>query len=177
MTYDGMTVSEALDEMNEVEVDAEQTPLEAVRAELNVGEGVDPLSAFLDVDTSEPPTDTVPLRRLGIEVTVQAITDDREYERMVDRCTTYVKNRRGGGRTKELDGRRLSKLTVAQFTVNPPFHPKNGKAGFDALAQKYGTDDPELLVERALLIGEIDAIADRILTISGFDDEYEVAGN
>jgi hypothetical protein len=180
--YEGLTVAEALaqergSEAEVVEVDEEASPAEEVRESLGIGEGLDPLSAFLAVDTSKPPTEDVHLARLGIKVTVQAITDDKEYEQLVDRCTLYVKNRRGGGRTKELDGRRLSKLTVAGFTVNPAFHPKNGKQQFDQLAKKYGTNDPEILVERALLIGEIDLLAERILTISGFDDELEVAGN
>lgn len=183
MAEDGMTIREVLNsekdseaEVIEIDEDRDPTPEESVRDALHIGEGVDPVAAFLDVDTTAPITDEVAIKRLGISVTVRAITDDREYERIVDRCTTWVKARRGG-RTKELDGTRLSKLIVANFTVNPPFAAKNGKADFEKLAQKYGTNDPEILVERALLIGEIDAISDKIMTISGFEDDYEVVGN
>lgn len=159
-----------------VELDSEDTPLEAVRAELKIGDNVDPLAALLDA-SDEPPTEDVFIRRLGTYFTVQAITDDKVYEKLTERCTIYVKNRRGAGRTKEIDGRRLARLTVAEYTMSPVFTRRIDPARFQALADRYGTEEPEDLVDAALLMGEIDLLADKILTISGFDDELETAGN
>ncbi len=155
----------------------EPTPLEEVRDQLNIGEGVDPLAALLGTDDGSPPTQEVFIKRLNARFIVEAITDDKVYDRMVDRCTHYVKGRRGQGRTKELDTRRLGKLTVAEYTVSPPFTRKRGSAAFDQLAEKYGVGEPEDIVGKALYIGEIDLLADVIMTLSGFDDDIEVSGN
>ncbi len=185
---DGLTVAEALAQtsddglpeqivdIEEVETDEPLDPMDEVRGELGIGEGVDPLSALLDAPL-EPPTDTVPLKRLGASFTVQAITDDKAYDRIVERCTKFVKNRRGGGRTREVDGRRLGRLTVAEYCINPSFTPKHNLKQYEALVEKYGSKEPEDLVERALLMGEVDLLADKILDLSGFDDEVDTAGN
>lgn len=180
---DGLTIAEAREKLaspeqvvdiEEIETDEELDALDEVRGDLGIGAGVDPLSALLDAPL-EAPTATVFLKRLGATFTVMAITDDRAYDRIVERCTKFVKNRRGGGRTREVDGRRLGRLTVAEYCVEPGFTPKY--AGYEALSAKFGTKEPEDLVDRALLMGEVDLLADKILDISGFDDEVETAGN
>ncbi len=177
--YEGMTVDEAVKAEGgspDIEIDAEVSPMDEVRDEMGIAENVDPLSALLDAPT-EAPTDQVLLKRLKAEFTVVAITDDRAYDRIVERCTRYVKNRRGGARTREVDGRRLSRLTVAEYCINPSFIPKHNQAQYEALVEKYGATEPEDLVDRALYMGEVDLLADAILTLSGFDDEVETAGN
>lgn len=183
---DGLTIKEAVAQVagtpeqvvdiEEVETDEPLDEMDEVRGDLGIGENVDPLSALLDAPL-EPPTDTVLLKRLGAAFEVQAITDDQAYDRIVDRCTKFVKNRRGGGRTREVDGRRLARLTVAEYCVNPSFVPRHNLQQYEALAEKYGTKEPEDLVQRALLMGEVDLLADKILDLSGFDDEVETAGN
>lgn len=176
---DGMTIDEVLKaegDEPEVKADAETTELDDVREELGIGTTVDPISALLDAP-AEAPTDTVPISRLGTKFVIVAITDDKAYDRLVDQCTSYVKNRRGAGRTREVDGRRLARLTVAEYCTSPPFKAKYGADGYEALAAKFGTKEPDTLVDRALLMGEIDLINERILTLSGFDDDLTVAGN
>jgi hypothetical protein len=177
---EGLTIDEALRvERGESVAEAtsdEVSELDEVRAELGIDASVDPLSALLDAPL-EPPTEEVRIGRLNALFVVQAITDDAEYDRIVERCTSYVKSRRGQGRTREVDGRRLARLTVATYCVKPSFTPKYDKAEFEALASKFGTREPEDLVKRALLMGEVDLLADKIMTLSGFDDEVETAGN
>lgn len=196
--YDGMTVTEALkvegEAQGEVETDALQggahervsdvaeiideiaeiDPLDEVLAAVGVGEGVDPVDALISAPRVVD-TDTVTLKRLNAVFTVQAIDDDRKYDKLVERCTSIVRNRRGGGRSREVDGRRLAKLTVVEYTVYPGFKPS--RKGYEKLAERYGVTDPEALVSEALYIGEIDALADKILDISGFDDDLDNAGN
>ncbi len=162
-------------------VDEPVTPMDELREELAIGVGVDPVAALLDAPV-EAPTDEVFIRRLGASFTVEAILDDKAYDKIVERCTKRVRNRRGGGSTREVDGRRLSRLTLAEYTVKPAFSMKRAtetgtEAAFELMVEKYGTRDPEDLVGRALLLGEIDMVTDRIMTISGFEDELETAGN
>lgn len=173
---EGQTIEEALrgEEESEVQVIGKD-PMDAVREALNIGEGVDPITALLEAP-KEAPEDKVYIPRLKAWFTVEAILDDKLYDQLVERCTKLVKQRRGGTR-REVDGRRLARLTVAEFTVNPPFKSARGQEGHDALAAKYGTREPEDLVARALLIGEIDKIAEKILDLSGFEDEVDTAGN
>lgn len=177
---DGMSIDEVLrqdrGEEPEIKEDAYTTALDDVREELGIGESIDPVAALLDAPM-EDPQDTIRIKRLGTNFTITAITDDKAYERLVDQCTSYVKSRRGGGRTRELDGRRLARLTVAEYCLNPPFKAKHGAEQYEALAAKYGTKEPDTLVDRALLMGEIDLISEAILSLSGFDDEVETAGN
>ncbi len=183
---DGQTIDEAIaadqgDAVDEIEIDAPVSEMDEVRGELGIGEGVDPVAALLEAPM-EAPTQHVYLRRLSTYFDVEAILDDRAYDKIVERCTRYVRNRRGGGRTREVDGRRLSRLTVAEYTVAPAFSAKraadtSSESKFEAMAEKFGTREPEDLVDRALLMGEIDLLADAILTLSGFEDELETAGN
>ncbi len=186
---DGLTVAEAVqaeqgdsvDPEEEVDVDIgvvdgdeEPDGLDEVMAKIGAGDGVDPIQALIDaprvVDTGK-----VRIRRLDTSFVVQAIDDDRKYDKLVEQCTRLVRNRRGGGRSREVDGRRLAKLTVVEYTVVPGFKP--GRDGFEQLVERYKTNEPENLVSEALYIGEIDALADKILELSGFEDDLENAGN
>ena len=179
MTLEGKTVDEALAALEGEDkiVEGDDTPMEAVRAELEIGDSVDPLTALLDAPL-EAPTAEVYIKRLGAHFTVQAITDDREYERLVEQCTSYVRARRGQGRTREVDGRRLGRLTVANYCTSPAFHRRHGQAEFEQLAGKFDTEEPDVLVDRALLMGEVDLLADKILDLSGFEDDgVETAKN
>jgi len=187
--YDGLTVTEAvkadksgssappelISEIEEIiDVDAEIDPLDDVLEAVGAGDGVDPIEALISAPRVVD-TDTVKIKRLNATFTVQAIDDDRKYDKLVERCTSIVRNRRGGGRSREVDGRRLAKLTVVEYTLIPGFKP--GRDGYEKLVERYGVSDPEALVSEALYIGEIDALADKILDISGFDDDLDNAGN
>ena len=183
--YEGMTVREAVEAEKAADAEGVEevvdttdpgTDLDEVREELGIAENVDPLAALLDAP-DEPPRDVVFIKRLGATFTVEAITDDAVYDNLVERCTKIVRSRRGGGR-REVDGRRLARLTVAEYCVNPAFKASRGRESYEALVKKYGSKEPEDLVDRALLLGEIDLIADKILAISGFEDDgVELAGN
>ena len=139
---------------------------------------IDPLQSFLDADPTNAPTEDVWIERLGCYVTVEAIVDSRDYHRLVRRCTI----RRGvrGREREQFDGARMYRLLVSEYTVNPPLNPRrggdDGKA-FEAMAEKYGTSEPEELVRRSLYIGEIDSLAETILVLSGFSTDMDDAGN
>ncbi len=176
---EGKTIDEVIAEAaaDGVEfVDEEPTPAEELRGVLNIGEGVDPLEAVLGADGLSEITDKVYIRRLDSWFEIVAIANSEEYEELVKRCTEETRTRRGGQR-KELDSLRLARLTVVNYTLQPAFHPRISAEGFAKLAEKHNTPEPETIVQRTLLIGEIDMISEAILTLSGFDDEVETAGN
>ena len=153
-----------------------EDPVAQVEEQLNISTGSDPLKAFLEVDRSSPPTAQVRIPRLDTEVTVVAITDSRKHERMVQRCQREYKVR--GQRREELDGDKLAKLIVAEYTIWPAFRKGHGveeDKSFKQLSKKYKTEIPDVLVERALFPGEIQKIADAIMELGGFDTERELA--
>lgn len=165
------------DDEDVILLDEEASELDKVRNLTGASEMDDPLKALLAVDTTAPIEDTWFSKRLGVTFTLRGIRDDAEYDAIVDRATHYVK-RRGGPRQREVDGRRLSRLLVLEAVTNPPFAPKHGAEGHQALLQKYGALDSEELVAKALLPGEVDQIAEKIMILSGFDDDLEmIAGN
>lgn len=164
-------------EIEEVELEEEASDLEKARATVGASEHEDPLKALLAVDTSQPIQDTHRIKRLGVDFVIEAFQDDKVYDSVVERATHYVR-RKGGNRQRQVDNRRLSKLLVIEGTVYPAFSPRRGQESFAQLAAKYGTEDPETLVGRALLPGEIDQLAEKILELSGYDDDLEeAAGN
>lgn len=158
------------------QVEVVEDPTSQIEEELNIAPGVDPLKAFLEVDTSTPPTAKVRIPRLDTEVTIMAITDSRKHERMVQKCQREYKVR--GMRREELDGDRLSKMMVAEYTIWPAFRAGHGAEedrSFKELSEKYGTRVPDVLVERVLFPGEIQKVADAIMELGGFDTERELA--
>ena len=184
---EGTTVAEGIAHMKnqsqpgrewweEPEDEGEEDSPESVQDELNIGRGVDPLRAFLDVDRSKPPTAAIRIPRLDTQVTVMAITDSRKHERMVQHCQKEYKVR--GQRREELDADKLAKMLVAEYTLWPPFRKGLGvdeDRAFKKMAKKYGIEVPEILVERALYPGEIQKLADAIMELGGFDTERELA--
>lgn len=141
---------------------AKETKLpEAVPA----GEGplADPLEALLSVDVVIP-EDEVYIKRLGTCFKVKAPTA-REYKALLDR--SVKESGKGRNKTRNLEIDRFQKLLVYTFTVNPDLsNPK--------LLEKYGAMAPEDVVDRALLPGEIDRLAERILELGGFGEDDDM---
>lgn len=152
-----------------VDDDSPLTPLEEVAEEIGAGPGVDPLEALLGIAPNTDITDEVTIERLGTVFTIKAIPDDEEYEKLQERCTDTIRRRRGIPQEK-LNWPKFRRTLVAEYTLDPPFHPKYDDAGYRKLAEHHGATDPTDLVRRALLPGEVDLVADRILQLSGFGD-------
>lgn len=70
------------------------------------------------------------------------------------------------GRTFDLDSRAYNLSIVIENTLEPDFKDA------DSLA-KMGCANPEQYVERVLLAGEINTLADEITKLSGFDTSME----
>jgi len=200
---DGLTVSEALKVMDDEAVDdaAGEIPVRRsaapqieteedlsedeervadVRETLRIDASVDPLAALLD--STKRVYDYVPIPRLGAQFQVRAIEDEQAYRSLVERCTEVKRSRRGQSREK-INGPRLTKLIVAYYTVDPAFAPSSDaevQARYEKLVAQSGVREPEDLVSKWLLIGEVEKLGDAIMTLSGFDDGdllVEAAGN
>lgn len=191
----GVEVEE--EELSEAEF-AQLGPVDQAREILGAGPDLDPLDVLLAEDKSSLLDTYVATRVLSdgskrrIEFLVRPIPDDAEYDRIIQRCTTHLKRQRGGS-SRDLDVRRLARLVVAGYTVNPVFDLQaveasntelsdevraQGRASHARLVAKFSEDDPESLVREVLLPGEIDGMSDKILTLSGFTDEVvDAAGN
>ncbi|HLN61744.1 MAG TPA: hypothetical protein VK464_09350 [Symbiobacteriaceae bacterium] len=124
---------------------------------------MDPLEALLSVDVVVP-EDEVFIKRLNTYFKVKAPTA-REYKALTDRSVRETG--KGKNRTRNLELDKFQKLLVYTFTVNPDLsNPK--------LMERYGALAPEDVVEKALLPGEIDRLAERILELGGFGEEDDL---
>lgn len=123
---------------------------------------VDPLEALLSVDQVVP-EDTVFIKRLNAHFVVKAPTS-KEYKALLERCV--VESGKGKKATRKLDIDKFSRVLVYSFTVTPDFsHQK--------LVERYGALVPEDVVDKALLPGEVDKLAEKILELGGFGDDSD----
>ncbi|TCP57977.1 XkdN-like tail assembly chaperone [Tumebacillus sp. BK434] len=131
---------------------------------------VDPLEALLSVDADKSPEDDVYLKRLNAKFRVRG-PKQSEYKATLERCVKETG--KGKNLRRSLDTDMFQKLLVHTFTVSPNLaDPK--------LAEKYGALVAEEVVEKALLPGEVDKLAERILELGGYgedDDLVEEAKN
>lgn len=138
-----------------------------LREDMGITESVDPLQALLQAPMG-PPTDKWRCERLHTEFQVRALTTG-EYNQVQDRATRWTRNKRTGRMEKDLDASVMSLLVVAAATVEPNFADPQ-------ILQRYRVQEGYKAVSQALLPGEIEAIAEKIMTLSGFDDELEEQG-
>lgn len=133
------------------------------------------LALFLSQDPNTAIQAEVYIPRIDTKMVVEAMRDTKLYDQMHDRCATWTK--RNGIRVKvDVNERRLARLMIAQWTSWPPFrrgHGAEADEAFDQMAAHYGTDEPEILVGRVLLPGEIRKVANAIMEVSGFEDEND----
>ena len=163
---------EALDdEILEVETDDAQakdsTEINDVRDRLGVTEMIDPLRALLDAPVG-PVTSTWACSRLNTEFVVKAMSS-RDYNQVQERATRFTRNKRTGRMDRDLDATVMSLLVCALGSVTPDFTDPQ-------LAQRYPNMQAHDIVSACLLPGEVDSLASKILTLSGFDEDLEETG-
>lgn len=138
---------------------------------LGAGKGVDPLDALLDMEErAESFTDTFDVRLMSgavVPFTVKALTGP-EIDAIRDRCTRWVRRGRGA-KVQELDTGEMNALLVVSACQSPDW--KDAR-----LKKKYGKTHPHEVVSVALLPGQLDGIASRILETSGYTDDLVSLG-
>ncbi len=123
------------------------------------------LQRLLDADAV--PERTVRLERLNIPVRLRGLTGKQVFS-IRERCTERKERR--GQVTERLDEELFNVSLIAASTVTPNW-------GDSKLLAKYGASGPEEVIKRLLLAGELSAMGDVVLDLSGFNTELEDVKN
>ncbi|GAA0115739.1 phage tail assembly chaperone [Clostridium senegalense] len=113
---------------------------------------------------TEIPTGTYIIERVGIPVTLKGLSE-KEINRIRKECTYTVKER-GGKRRKELDSEEFNAALIESATVKPNWNNEKLLEGLKA-------SDGRQVIKKKFLAGETSNLADKVLELSGFDDELE----
>lgn len=123
------------------------------------------LQRLLDADTL--PERTVRLERLDIPVKLRGLTGKQVFS-IRERCTERKERR--GQTVERLDEELFNVSLIAASTLSPNW------ANAQLLA-KYGASGAEEVIKRVLLAGELSALGDVVLDLSGFNTELEDVKN
>lgn len=123
------------------------------------------LQRLLDADTI--PERTVTMPRLDIPVTLCGLTGKQVFS-IRERCTEH-KERRGQA-TERLDEEQFNVALIATATVKPNW-------GDSKLLTKFSASGPEEVIKRILLAGELAALGDVVLDLSGFNTDLKEVKN
>ncbi|NME95363.1 hypothetical protein HF847_05065 [Clostridium cochlearium] len=115
------------------------------------------------MEPTEVPEATYFIERLGIPVTLKGLSE-KEINRIKKECTYTRKER--GKRIKELDDEEFNAALIEAATVTPNW---NDSRLLDALK----ASDGKQVIRKKFLAGETSAMGDKILELSGFDEELE----
>jgi hypothetical protein len=144
-----------------------EAELDKLRQDMGITQNVDPLTALLNSPVG-PETGVWRCSRLKVDFKIRSLNNDA-YAKAQEQATRFVRNRRTGRMEKDVDGAALSFLVVVSGTTNPDFNDQR-------VLSKYKALGPQDAVKKALLPGEIDALAEKILQLSGFDEDVEDQG-
>jgi hypothetical protein len=136
-----------------------------VRETLGVTENVDPLQALLNAPTG-PQTGTWFCKRLNVNFQIKSLDND-VYGKVQEESTRFVRNRRTGRMEKDIDSPTMSMLVCAYGTTTPSFTSQT-------VLKRYNAASPRHAVKAALLPGEVDKLAEKILNLSGYDEEDDL---
>lgn len=123
------------------------------------------LQRLLEADAV--PERTIEIPRLGIPVTLKGLTG-KQVDTIRKRCTERKRQR--GQSFEELDAERFNTTLIAAATIKPNW-------GSTKLLSKYQASGPEEVIRRLLLAGELAALGDAALDLSGFNIDLEDVKN
>lgn len=123
------------------------------------------LQRLLDADTV--PEKSVLLERLGVPVRVRGLTGKQVFG-IRERCTERKEKR--GQTIERLDEELFNVSLIAAATVSPNW-------GDAKLLAKFSASSAEEVIKRILLAGELSALGDVVLDLSGFNTELEDVKN
>ncbi|WP_135552595.1 phage tail assembly chaperone [Paenibacillus cymbidii] len=119
------------------------------------------LQRLLDADAL--PERTVLLERFGVAVKLRGLTGKQVYG-IRERCTERREKR--GQTTERLDEEQFNTALIGAATVSPNW-------GDAKLLAKYNASGAEEVIKRLLLAGELSALGDVVLDLSGFNTELQ----
>jgi len=119
------------------------------------------------LEPTEVPERTYMIDRIGIPITLKGLSE-REIQRIRRECTIERKHR--GQRIKELNEEEFNAALIEAATVSPNWSDKR-------LLSNLKLSSGREVIKRKLLAGEMMALADKVMELSGFDDELEEIDN
>jgi Phage XkdN-like tail assembly chaperone protein, TAC len=123
------------------------------------------LQRLLDADTV--PERTVRIERLGTPIKLRGLTGKQVYN-IRERCTDRKEKR--GQTTERLDEEQFNTSLIAASTISPNW-------GDPKLLAKFNASSGEEVIKRILLAGELSALGDVVLDLSGFNTELHEVKN
>lgn len=123
------------------------------------------LQRLLDADSV--PERTVRIERLGAPIKLRGLTGKQVYS-IRERCTDRKEKR--GHTTERLDEEQFNTSLIAASTVSPSW-------GDPKLLAKFNASSGEEVIKRILLAGELSALGDVVLDLSGFNTELQEVKN
>lgn len=126
-------------------------------------EEADIITKLLAADPEHVPTMVVPLKRLGIPVTVKALTG-KQVARTRERNTQSIKTKKGP--VDKLDYENFNIGLIVQASVKPNWNDTK-------LLEKFRASSGTEVVKRLLLAGEISLLGEAVLDVSGFNIDLD----
>lgn len=131
------------------------------------------------------PEETVFIGRLGLRVTLRGLTSSK-VDAIRERCT--VRKTTKGQVTEKIDSELFNAALIKEATSMLEVVKKADGAGEEQSVKLNGWDDARLTsrlklsggeeaIRRLLLAGELDAVGDKVLEISGFGVDIEDVKN
>lgn len=114
--------------------------------------------------TFEVPEATFIIDRLGIPVNLKGLTE-KEISKIRKECT-YTRKGKGGKIEEKLDGNEFDAGLIISATTNFDWNNKD-------LLESSKASDGKQFIRKKLLAGEISSLTDKILELSGFNNELE----
>lgn len=127
---------------------------------LAVGRRIDQITEDVTVKVIAPAGSSEPT--VSTTFTVRVLSSD-EIEALSERCTRYVAQGRGP-KVRQTDNVKLQRLIVATATMAP-------KLDDPRLLQKFGAREAAGVVQGIMLPGQVAALSDKIMEVSGYDDD------
>jgi len=113
------------------------------------------------------PERIVRLERLDIPVTLRGLTGKQVFN-IRERCTERKERR--GKTISHMDEEMFNVSLIAASTISPNW-------GNQQLLSKFSASGAEEVIKRILLAGELSALGDVVLDLSGFNTELEDVKN
>lgn len=119
------------------------------------------------MEPTEVPEATYFIDRVGIPITLKGLSE-REINRLKKECT-YVRKERGK-KIEKLDDEEFNAGLIEAATVKPNWNEPR-------LLDSIKASDGRQFIRKKFLAGETSAMADKVLELSGFDEDLEEIKN
>lgn len=115
------------------------------------------------MEVTKVPEATYQVDRLGIQVTLKGLSE-KEINTIKAECTYTIKAR--GQNQEKFKESEFNAALIEAATKKPNWNDKR-------LLEHFNASDGKTIIKKKFLAGEISSLGDRILDLSGFNDELD----